>query len=101
MSAINITNQIPTSIVTVEQLHVWSGLALGFMFPTTKVVETELGAVNCIQSGIFQAADQSTRIFIRTSIELDGSYVQDRTSKLWMKAKELGNVVIPTGYTSN
>lgn len=101
MSAINISNQIPNNIVTMEQIFVWSGLALQFMNPQHKIVETEAGGVNAMQSGMFTAFDGSERIFIRGSIALNPAYKVDRTQKLWMFAEEFGQIVVPTGFTTN
>jgi hypothetical protein len=84
-----------------EQLHAWSGLALAFINPTMQILETEIGAVNVMQSGIFQAADGSERVFIRSSLELNSQYKFDNSKKLWMHVKEFGNIVVPAGFTSN
>lgn len=101
MSAININNQIPNTIVTLEQLHVWSGLALSFIHPNTKVLETEVGSVHVMQNGTFQAQDGTERIFIRSSIELEPEFKFDNSKKLWMFAKELGQIVVPAGFTNS
>lgn len=71
------------------------------IYPNQQVLETEVGAVDVVQTGIFKAADGTTRAFIRFSIELDESYLTDRNSKIWMKAQEFAQVSIPASYTTN
>jgi hypothetical protein len=48
-----------------------------------------------MQNSIFTAADDTLRLLIRSSIELDPDYVSDRSKKLWMFAQEFENIAIP------
>lgn len=91
----------PNSIVTVEQLHAWTGVLLARIYPNLAVLETDARSEAVVQTQIFTAADNSTRLLIRSSLNLDPSVFSDRSKKLWMFANEFGNVVIPSGFLSN
>lgn len=101
MTIINLATDIPNSIVTLEQLHAWSGLTLTRLNPTLAVLESDNFAQYVIQSGIFSAADNTNRLLIRGSIALDPNYVSDRSKKLWMFASEFSNVAIPAAFKEN
>lgn len=101
MTAINIATQIPNSIVTLEQLVVWGIVTLGRVNPTTAVLETDTRAELAVQTGVFSAADETTRFMGRVSIELDPAFMSNRDKKFWMFAEEFGDVQVPAAYTSN
>lgn len=101
MTAINIATQIPNSIVTIEQLAAWSLLTLSRINPSLAILETDARAELAIQNGIFTAADETTRLLLRASIELDPAYLSDRSKKLWMFAKEFSQTQIPASFTTN
>lgn len=101
MTAINISSQVPSQIDLLERHLAWSALALDFLNPTLAVLETPERAEKCVQTSLFQAADNTYRLLVRATLEVDPTYVNDRTKKLWMFVKELNNVAIPTGFTSN
>ena len=101
MTTISLATDIPNSIVTLEQLHAWSGLTLDRINPSLAVLEAENLAQFVMQTGIFSAADNSNRLLIRSSFAVDPNFISDRTKKLWMFAKEFSNVAIPTAFKEN
>ena len=101
MTAINLTTDIPNSIVTLEQLHAWSGLTLNRINPTLAILEAENFAQYVVQAGIFSAADNSNRLLTRASLKLDPNYVSDRSKKLWMWTTEFSQVAIPDAFKAN
>jgi hypothetical protein len=101
MTAINLATDIPNAIVTLEQLHAWSGTLLKRLNPTLAVLEAENLAQFVMQDGIFSAADNSDRLLVRASLEIDPDYKSDRSKKLWMFAREFSNVAIPAAFKTN
>ncbi|PSB16048.1 glucose-6-phosphate dehydrogenase [Phormidesmis priestleyi ULC007] len=101
MTAITIATDIPSSIVTLEQLHAWSGLTLSRINPSLAILEAENFAQYVMQSGIFSAADNSNRLLTRASLALDMNYISDRSKKLWMFANEFSAVAIPAAFKGN
>ncbi len=101
MTVINLATDIPNAIVTLEQLHAWSGLTLARINPSLAILEAENFAQYVMQSGIFSAADNSNRLLTRASLELDMNYISDRSKKLWMFANEFSNVSIPAAFKAN
>lgn len=101
MSPINLATQIPSNIVTLEQLHLWSGLALSYVNPTIAVLETANDPQKALQTQLFRAADDLQYSLVRATIKMDGNYVFDRTKKLWMFAQDFSNVAIPAGFSAN
>lgn len=101
MSELDIANDIPSQINTLERLIAWGGYALAFTNPSIGVVEAVNRTERAAQAMIFQAADNSYRILVRACMPLDPTFMTDRTVKLWQHTQELSNVVIPAGYKSN
>lgn len=102
MTAINLTTDIPSNINTLERLAAWAIMSLRRVNPTQKVVEvSDTSPVNVAQAAIVQADDGTIRFFGRVSIEVAADYSEDNTVKLWMKAEELSNTVLPTAFTQN
>jgi hypothetical protein len=101
MTTINISSQIPSNIDLLERHLAWAALALDFINPTIAVLETPDRAEKCVQSSIFQAADNTYRLLVRATLPLDQAYMSDRTKKLWMHVQELSNVSLPSGFTTN
>lgn len=101
MTAINLALDVPNAIVTLEQLTAWCGLVTTRINPKLAILEAENFAQYVSQSGIFSAADNSSRLLVRNSLELDPNYVSDRSKKLWMFTKEFSNVAIPADFKAN
>lgn len=100
MTALNIATQIPSSIVTLEQLVAWGALTLSRMYPDKSVLESETVRELSVQAGIFTSAEETTQLLLRLSLKLDPAYITD-TRKLWMSVDELGSGNIPASFTSN
>ncbi len=101
MTTLSIATQVPSQIDLLERHLAWSALALDFLNPTIAVLETPDRAEKCVQTSIFQAADNTYRLLVRATLPLDASYVNDRSKKLWMFVQELSNVALPAGFTAN
>lgn len=102
MSAISLaTLSQNLNIATVEQIHVYSGMLLNRLNPDLRVLETANQAQFAAQFNIFQIADGTQRVMIRTSIEIDDNWTSDRSKKLWMWVKELSNTQIPPNFLNN
>jgi hypothetical protein len=101
MTALNIATQIPSNIVTLEQIHAWSGFALNFINPNLGVLETPTSAQQIAQVNLFQSADAVFRAQFRVTPEIDSQYTLDRSKKIWMHVKEISTVQLPPGYTQN
>ena len=102
MTLIDISTDIPSDINTLERLVTWGILALRRVNPTQQVLEAPGGEPErVVQSAIFQADDDSIRFFGRVSIAIEGNYAEDSTSKIWMKAEELSNTILPEAFKQN
>lgn len=101
MTALNISNQIPPAINTVEDIAAWALLALQAMNPQMRVLETDLANERVVDSGIFKAADGTTRLWMRASFEIDPAWASDNSKKLWLHVREFSQTQIPAAYTSN
>ena len=102
MTLIDISTDIPSDINTLERLATWAILALRRTNPTQQVLEIPGGEPErVIQAAIIQADDDTIRFYGRVSIEVAGDYAEDGTSKIWMKAEELSNTVLPEAFKQN
>lgn len=102
MTTINIATDIPTQINTLERLAMWSIMALRRTNPSLKVIEVaDQTAEKVAQTAIVQSDDGKIRFIGRVSIEVNADYAEDNTAKLWTKALEFSNTVLPTAYKTN
>lgn len=101
MTAINIANQIPNSIVTLEQAICWACLAGATINPSIASLETQNQSELVMQTAIFTGADKTQRLLLRASIELDPAFMYDRSKKLWMFAREISQTQLPAAFTTN
>ncbi|MGB9774559.1 MAG: glucose-6-phosphate dehydrogenase [Bacteroidota bacterium] len=101
MTSLNLANQIPSNINTLERLHIWSGYALAFVNPSLGVLETPERAEKVAQAAIFQAADNTYRVLLRACLPVDQSFMNDSSKKMWMFGQEVSNVALPTAFTTN
>jgi hypothetical protein len=101
MTALNIATQIPSNIVTLEQLAVWLSNCLTALNTNVTATEGVNYAVNAASSGTFYiAAADTTRHVGRQSIALDPSYLIGG-AKPWMYAQELSSKVLTAAMTTN
>ena len=102
MTQIDITTDIPSNINTLERLTAWAILALRRVNPTQQVLEIPgANPERVIQAAIIQADDDTIRFFGRVSISIESDYAEDNVNKLWMKAEELSNTVLPDAFKQN
>jgi len=98
MTALTISSDIPTNINTLERLIVWGGLALRRVNPVASVLETPGAFAEPVaQTVLLKADDNTIRLVVRASIEIDPAYAES-TLKFWMHARELSNTVLPAAF---
>jgi hypothetical protein len=101
MTALNIATDIPTSIVTLEQLAVWCSRCLWQLNPSLNATEGENYTQRAAQAGEFYiAAVNKTRHVGRQSIELSAEYATGPL-KDWMYALELSTTALTAAMKAN
>jgi hypothetical protein len=101
MTALNIATDIPSNIVTLEQLSVWCSKCLWQLNPALNATEGENYSVRAAQSGEFYiAATNKTRHVGRQSIEL-APEAATGPLKDWMYAQELSTTALTAAMKSN
>lgn len=101
MTAINIATDIPSNIVTLEQLAAWCGLALSNINPSVKAVEGVGYSERCSQAGIFYVeADNKYRLLCRQSLQVSPDYLAGGL-KMWTYIQPLSNTALPATFKSN
>ena len=101
MTNINIATDIPSEIVTVEQLNVWTSKCLYRLYPEVTASEGVNNVTKCVQSGDYPIDNTTiTRHIGRTSIELDPDY-SIGSKKDWMYAKVLGTKTLTADMKAN
>lgn len=101
MTAINIATQIPTNIVTLEQLAVWVGSCLATLNSNVTALEGVNFAQNAAIAGVFYiGASDSSRHVGRQSIGMDPNYLVGG-QKHWMYAQELSSKVLTPEMAAN
>lgn len=101
MTAFNKATDIPSDIVTVEQLAIWSNNCLYRLYPEVTATEGLNNLTKSIQSGAYPIdGTTTTRHIGRHSIELDPDYTVGN-KKDWMYAKDLGTKSLTADMKSN
>lgn len=101
MTAINLATDIPSNIVTIEQLAVWCNKCLWQLYPAVNAVEGENYTQRAVQSGEFYiASNNTTRHIGRNSIEMLPE-MHTGPLKDWMYAKELGAIPLTAAMKAN
>jgi hypothetical protein len=101
MTALSIATDIPSNIVTLEQLAVWVSNCLTNLNQNVTAVEGINYSQNASQSGNFYvAAVDTTRHIGRQSIEMDSSYLIGG-AKPWIYAKELSQKPLTSAMKTN
>ncbi|MHC5728358.1 MAG: glucose-6-phosphate dehydrogenase [Nostoc sp.] len=101
MTALNIATQIPSQIVTLEQLHAWSAQALFAINSTITVIEGVGYTERAAQAGNFWvAADSKTRMICRLSLEVSPDQLSG-SNKPWTYIQQLSNTVLPSSFSAN
>lgn len=100
MTALNIANQIPNSITTVEQMAAWSGLVLANINPQLQAIEGVGINQQVAQAGIFYVAtDNKYRLLVRLSLEVSPDYMIGG-QKMWTYAQAFSTTALPAGFTN-
>ena len=101
MTALNIATQIPSQIVTLEQLHAWSAQALFAINPTITVIEGVGYTERAAQAGNFWvAADAKTRMICRLSLEVSPDHLSGQ-NKPWTYIQQLSTTALPSSFSGN
>lgn len=99
MTAIQPSDIPPSASSSLERLTIWCLLALNRLNPDSETIEEAGVTVRVAQIGIIIDDFGKPRLIGRASIELDPSYDSDATTKLWVKAQEVGTVSLPANYS--
>jgi hypothetical protein len=101
MTALIIATDIPSNIVTLEQLSVWSSKCLWQLNPSLNAIEGENYTQRAAQAGEFYIASvNKVRHVGRQSIEMQPE-LQTGPLKDWMYAIELSNVALTAAMKAN
>jgi hypothetical protein len=96
------TTDLPTSINSLEKLHVWSSVVLQHLHPSTTIIESTGNAQLVMSSAPFfiSSVDPPVwRVISRSSIQLNANW-QRGTSKIWTHAIDISSASIPTEFKS-
>lgn len=101
MTALNLATDIPSSIVTLEQLNMWSTRCLANLNSALNATEGENFVQRAAQSGVFYiAAVDKFRHVARTSVEISPDHLTGNL-KDWMYAIELSPKVLTAAMKAN
>ncbi len=101
MTALNIATDIPSAIVTVEQLNVWTTHVLANLNSNVDATEGLNYSVRAAQAATFYIAATDKQQHIgRTSIEMDAGHLLGG-AKPWTFAKELSQKPLTASMKSN
>jgi hypothetical protein len=101
MTALVIATDIPSSIVTLEQLNMWSARCLANLNSNVNAVEGENYSQRAAQSGTFYiAATDKFRHVARTSVELSPDHLTGPL-KDWMYAQEISPKPLTAAMKAN
>jgi hypothetical protein len=101
MTALSITTDIPSNIVTLEQLNMWSSRCLANLNSNINAIEGENYTQRATQSGVFYvAAADKYRHVGRTSVEVSADHLTGGL-KDWMYALELSTKPLTTAMKAN
>ena len=101
MTALNIATDIPSNIVTVEQLALWCGNCLSNLNSNLNAVEGENYSQRAAQSGEYYiASTDKTRHITRLSLEVSADHLIGG-AKPWQYAQELSPKPLTAAMKSN
>lgn len=97
------TADIPAEIDSLEELVLWGQMTLYELYKGTTYREAEgstidSGLAPLVDFSIISTADGNQRAIVRTSIELNPSWIADRTLPVWGFAEPMGSAIIPAAY---
>lgn len=92
-------NQIPATIETVEELVAWGCLLLHRMNSSLKCLEAPNYSDYVAQANAFMAEDQTTRLVVRTNLQLKPDYASSGR-KIWKSIEEFSEIAIPSDFLS-
>jgi len=101
MTALTIGTDIPSAIVTVEQLHLWSALVLEACNPKTITIELYNGDPEFVMNIMkLKTPNYGDRLITRGSLPLLADY-GSVSRKPWLHIDQISNIAIPTAFKSN
>lgn len=101
MTAIQPSDIPPSASTSLERLTAWCLLALNRVNPDSETIEEAGVTVRTAQVGIIVDDFGQPRLVGRASIQLDPAYASDASTKLWVKANEMGTTTLPANYTTD
>jgi len=94
MTAINTATDIPSNIVTLEQLAVWCDNCLSALNPSLSVVEGENYSQRAASTGTYYIASTNKYRHVgRVSVEMDIRHLYD-AGKPWLYALPLSDAAL-------
>lgn len=94
--------ELPSGIVTVEQLAIWVNTVLVSVNGNKAVVEAQNTVPELVaQYNVYQTPNDGLRQLVRVNVPMDPAVFVDNTKKYWLHAKEMTVGSIPTIYTTN
>jgi hypothetical protein len=94
--------ELPSGIVTVEQLAIWVDSVLVAVNGNKAVVEAQNTVPELVaQYNVYQTPNDGVRQLVRLNVPMDPALFVDNTKKYWLHAKEMTVGSIPTVYTTN
>lgn len=90
---------IPSSVNSLEKLHVWSATILNHLYPGTTIVEESGRAELQAQSSTFMISQfdpPEWHNISRVNIRVNRNW--QRQGKLWEHAADIGSMSIPTEF---
>lgn len=96
-------SDIPPEIDTLEELSLWTSATLyeinkGVTYKEAPGSSIDSGLAPLVDFSIIQSNDGTQRAIVRTSFELNPSWVADNTLPLWNFAEPFSNTLIPAAY---
>lgn len=101
MTAINIATDIPSQIVTLEELVAWGILSLANINPTVVAIEGVGYEERAAQGGVFYVQSQNQYRFLgRVSLLVNPLHLAGG-QKTWKYMQPLSNTALPNEFISN
>jgi hypothetical protein len=94
--------ELPSNIVTVEQLAIWVNNVLVAVNGNKAVVEAQNTVPELVaQYNVYQTPNDGVRQLVRLNIPMDPALFVNNTKRYWLHAKEMTVGSIPAEFTAN
>lgn len=94
--------ELPSGIVTLEQLAIWLDNVMVAVNGNKAVVEAQNTVPELIaQYNVYQTPNDGLRQLVRLNVPMDPAVFVDNSKKYWLHAKEMTVGTIPAYFTTN